>query len=119
MIGGFSQGGALAYNIALSHYEKVAGIVVMSSFLPIPNDPSKSILAKFSKGQGLPGPISQHHGDSDPMVDINMALKGAEFLNELAKDGEFEFLTYSGLQHSSCPEEMNNVEKFIQKALKL
>ena len=35
VIGGFSQGGALALNIALNHYENVAGILAMSTFLPI------------------------------------------------------------------------------------
>ena len=120
VIGGFSQGGALAYNIALRHYDEVGGVLVMSSFLPINlNDNSKNILKKFQDGKPLPGPISQHHGDIDPMVQIKSALLGAEHLKKLAKPGEFEFVTYRGLQHSSCPEEMTNADNFINRVLNI
>ena len=115
VIGGFSQGGALAFNIALRHYDEVAGILAMSTFLPV--DGEAKMLGKYMAGAPLPGPISQHHGDSDPMVNINSALAGAEVLKKYAKEGEFNFYTYPGLQHSSCPEEMSKVDEFINSVL--
>ena len=117
VIGGFSQGGALAYNIAFRHYDEVAGILTMSTFLPVDLTSENNFLAKFEAGAPLPGPISQHHGDSDPMVRYEAAKSGAEYLKKLAKPGEFEFVTYRGMQHSSCPEEMDNVDVFIKKVL--
>lgn len=118
VIGGFSQGGALAFNIALKHYTEVAGILAMSTFLPVDKN-SRKWLDRLEAGGSLPGPISQHHGDNDPMVRIENAQRGAEILKKFAKDGEFEFHTYRGLEHSSCPEEMRNVDHFISKVLKL
>ena len=116
VIGGFSQGGALALNIALKHYTEVGGILAMSTFLPVDAN-SREWLDRLEGGAGLPGPISQHHGDSDPMVRIENALRGKEILEKFAKEGEYHFHTYRGLQHSSCTEEMANVDQFINKVL--
>ena len=53
VIGGFSQGGALALNIALNHYENVAGILAMSTFLPIDEVSKNNSKPVYSKKQKM------------------------------------------------------------------
>ena len=108
VIGGFSQGGALAFNIALRYFNEIGGILAMSTFLPIDLTSGNNFLAKFEAGQPLPGLISQHHGDSDTCINIADAQVGAEYLKKVAKSGEFEFIKYRGMDHSSCRQEMKN-----------
>ena len=69
VLGGFSQGGALAYHAAFNHFDNVAGILTMSTWLC----DHETILQKYFDGKSLPGPISHHHGDIDPMVTLDSA----------------------------------------------
>ena len=69
VLGGFSQGGALAYHTAFNHFDEIGGLLIMSSWLC----DSEAVLSKYKNGKSLPGPISHHHGDIDPMVPHFMA----------------------------------------------
>ena len=45
IIGGFSQGGAMAYYIGLEMCKKISGILIMSAFLPA--DKSGKLILKY------------------------------------------------------------------------
>ena len=76
VLGGFSQGGALAYHTAFNHFDEIGGLLIMSSWLC----DSETVLSKYKNGKPLPGPISHHHGDIDPMVPHFMAGTVHSFL---------------------------------------
>merc|ERR1712242_136108 len=117
VIAGFSQGGALAYHTALNHYDELAGICAMSSWLA----DDSTVLKPYLEGKPLPCPIQHHHGDSDPMVMMDSAVQSTKSLVDLTKGekDKFEFFSYPGMEHTSCDKEMKNVDSFIGRVLNL
>ena len=79
------------------------------------------MLQKFlNKEKSLPGPISQHHGTADGVLPFFFAQQSAEFFKKVVnKEEDFQFFSYEGMEHSSCLEELQNVNAFVKKCLKL
>jgi lysophospholipase-2 len=109
VIGGFSQGGALSLYSALRLQKPLAGVIALSSWLPLSKKfPEAAVGNKET-------PFLQCHGDCDPLVAFKWGIGTAEMLRRLVKSVEFK--TYGGLGHSSCEEEMEDVKDFINKQL--
>ncbi|KAE8744481.1 hypothetical protein FOCC_FOCC008869, partial [Frankliniella occidentalis] len=109
VIGGFSQGGALALYSALTYSKPLAGVVALSCWLPL----NKSF-PSFVVGN-KETPFLQCHGDCDPIVPFKWGQMTASILKGYLKS--IEFKTYGGLMHSSSDEEMNDIKDFVQKQL--
>ncbi|XP_057664635.1 acyl-protein thioesterase 2 [Diorhabda carinulata] len=107
VIGGFSQGGALALYSGLTYPKKLAGIVGLSCWLPL----NKSFPAMKKTEDTLP--ILQCHGDCDPVVPYKWGQMTASVLKSMLRDVEFK--TFRGLSHSSSDEELNDIKQFIYK----
>ncbi len=106
ILGGFSQGGALALYSGLTlGRAKVGAIVALSCWLPM----HKSIKLASS---GLP-PVLQCHGDCDPVVPYKWGQLTSTLLKDLGVDHVFK--TYSGLGHSSAEEELAEVRNFLER----
>jgi phospholipase/carboxylesterase len=75
---GFSQGGVMAYSLALSNPERFAGLVVLSSWLPKELIPDLAIKETV---QSLPTLVQ--HGSQDSMIEIGRARDSVERLREL------------------------------------
>lgn len=74
---GFSQGGVLAYTLALSNPERFAALAALSSWLPVEafqtvpaSDAIKSL------------PTLVQHGEQDPMIQVDRARESVEKLRE-------------------------------------
>lgn len=63
IVAGFSQGGAIAYTAGLTHPEKLAGIVALSTYLPVP-----SIVVDESATADKTTPVFAAHGTQDSVV---------------------------------------------------
>ncbi|KAL1517343.1 hypothetical protein ABEB36_001118 [Hypothenemus hampei] len=109
MLGGFSQGGALALYSALTYPLKLAGVVALSCWLPL----RKSFPAAKKCSDELP--VFQCHGDCDPVVPYKWGQMTSSALKTLLKNHEFK--SYKGLMHSSSDEEMSDIKGFIRKQL--
>jgi len=73
---GFSQGGTLAYSLALLHPERVAKVAGLASFLP---ERCQEVITK----QPLAGtPIFVGHGTLDELVPVEMAHQAVEGLRQ-------------------------------------
>ena len=108
---GFSQGGALSLftGMQLEKEHKLAGIVVMSGYLP-----AKS---QFKITGGLEDvPIMHFHGQSDPMVQVGMATRSQEVVKENGAKN-YQLKTYPGLVHSVNEDEIRDVQAFLEKVL--
>lgn len=108
---GFSQGGALSLfsGLSLEKDQKLAGIVVLSGYLAA----SKSfVLTEELKDT----PIFHGHGTSDPMVVYPMASKTQKSLQAKGVSN-YELKSYRGMQHSLCPEEIQDVAHFLLTCL--
>ncbi|KAK9880181.1 hypothetical protein WA026_010054 [Henosepilachna vigintioctopunctata] len=109
MIGGFSQGGALALYSALSYPKPIGGVICLSGWLPL----SKYFPNAMKCSDVLP--VLQCHGDCDPIVPLKWGQMTASVLKTLLKSPEFK--SYRGLLHSSSEEELQDVKEFIGKQL--
>jgi len=76
---GFSQGGVIAYSLALSNPDRFAGLAVLSSWLP------KELIPKLSINneavQSLPTLVQ--HGSQDQMIEVQRARDSVEQLRAL------------------------------------
>jgi phospholipase/carboxylesterase len=88
IIGGFSQGGILAVDLALRAPEPPLGLIVLSANLI--NEKEWRVLARARKGL----PFLQSHGTSDPIL----GYQGAKRLETLLKDNGLkgEMLSFEG-----------------------
>jgi len=111
VLAGFSQGGALSLftGMQLPVAKKLAGIVVMSGYLPCAQS--------FKISPGLEDtPILHCHGTADPMVRHDMALKSQKKVQE-GGSTKYEIKSYDGMQHTVIPEEITFVQTFLQSIL--
>ena len=110
MIGGFSQGGAIALTAALRSEVKLAGCVAMSTYLPLRADyPDRfGAHAKSLK-------IFQAHGTSDMVLQYSYGKMSAELMQAAGVDVDFK--TYNGMAHSACAEEFDDVADFLKARL--
>lgn len=107
---GFSQGGALSLHTALKSSYNIGGCIVLSSWLPFTGDYSASTIPE-NKKESLK--IFQAHGDADNIVLYEYGKESYEFLKTLGFKNKPKFYKINGMGHSSDPEELGLVKKFI------
>uniref|UniRef100_UPI00358F4113 acyl-protein thioesterase 1-like n=1 Tax=Myxine glutinosa TaxID=7769 RepID=UPI00358F4113 len=113
ILGGFSQGGALALYTSLTTQRKLAGVVALSCWLPL----HKSFpVAAVGMANGNT-PILQCHGEEDPLIPSIVGQRASQRLCSMVSPDILTFKTYPGLPHSSCDEELADVKRFIEKYL--
>ncbi|RXG61480.1 Acyl-protein thioesterase 1 [Armadillidium vulgare] len=109
VLGGFSQGGALALYSSFTNKNTLAGVVALSCWLPLRNEFPAGILGNSNT------PILQCHGESDPVVPYKFGELTSQLLKQCTTNSEFK--SYRDLLHSSSDEEMNDVKNFVAKCL--
>lgn len=107
VLAGFSQGGAVVYQTALSFEKPLAGLMAMSTYFAT----HKTI--KLSK-ENAEIPIQVFHGSNDPMVPLQMATHALESLKALGHQAAFK--TYP-MEHEICMEEIDDIAIFLKNAL--
>lgn len=110
IVAGFSQGGALALTAALTYPKKLAGVVALSTWLPLRD----SYPEKFSE-HAKQTPVFFAHGEDDNIVPTQFGQKSAQRLKELGI--EVTFKTYSNMAHSASQQEMSDVDRFVERLI--
>ena len=105
VIAGFSMGGAIAINTALHTKEKLAGMMALSTYLPLPGD-----IDGASGRRDLP--VFMAHGSFDPMLPMQWGQVSAEKLREAGF--EIEWHEYP-MAHAVCPEEIRDIREWLLK----
>lgn len=109
VIGGFSQGGALALYTGLQQSSTYAGILVKSGYLPDVGNVTVTEAAKDT-------PIHFFHGIDDPMVKHQWGFETAEKVRELGCKN-VQFRDYEGLEHGANEEELHDVAAWLQQVI--
>jgi predicted esterase len=110
LVGGFSQGGAVALYSALAIAQSnLAGLIGLSTWLPL----AKTFPACLKSNTEIP--ILQCHGEADPLVRIDIGKLTGDLLKKVCKNHDFK--SYATMGHSSCEQEMQDVKKFIEARL--
>lgn len=110
VLAGFSQGGAVALTSGLRSSRRIAGIVALSTWLPLRNE-YPSAFGQFAKDT----PIFAAHGQADPIVPFHFGRTSANLLNQLGVSTSFH--SYPGLSHSASEAELEDVVEFIKRVL--
>lgn len=109
VLGGFSQGGALALYTALTMEKTLGGILALSSWLPLHKEFPKCVKGNRDT------PILQCHGDADPVVPCEFGEMSKSVLTSFCS--KVEFKKYSGMAHSSSDQEMKDVMQWLNTVL--
>lgn len=107
LLAGFSQGGAVAYQTALSYPKPLAGLLAMSTYFA-----TAETIQLNSANQNLP--IAIFHGLQDPVVPESLGQKAQQRLQALGYAPEY--FTYA-MEHSVNAAELKDLAKFIQNWL--
>lgn len=109
VLAGFSQGGAIALHAGLRHPRRLAGVMALSTFLP---------LAERLAGEAHPAnrdvPIFMAHGQGDSVIPHAFAQQSAELL--AAAGYPLEWRSYP-MEHSLCLPEVRDIEDWLARVL--
>jgi len=112
LLGGFSQGGALAIYSALTYPKKLAGTVLYSCWLPLHKSISNKIV---DVNKQLP--TLQCHGNADFVVPCKWGQMTRDFLQNEVKNEHVTWKVYDGMAHSGCTEESKDTKEFLKDLL--
>ena len=105
VLAGFSQGGAIALHTATRYPKKLAGVLALSTYLPL-----KATLAKQAHAANLATPIFMAHGRADDIISLDRALASRLSLQESGFNVQWHEYP---MAHSVCAEEINDIRLFL------
>ena len=109
VLAGFSQGGALALQTGLRHPERLAGILALSAYLPLPDT-----LAQEASEANRDAPIFMAHGTQDPVIPLSWAARSRDHLVALGYAVKWQEYP---MPHSVCAEEIEDVGRWLSGIL--
>ena len=107
VLAGFSQGGAVVYQVALSYDKPLAGLMAMSTYFA-----TYKTLVPDAANRQLP--IHLFHGSHDPMVPESMARQAQSALQALGYQPEYK--TYP-MGHEVHPQQIDDISAWLQRVL--
>jgi phospholipase/carboxylesterase len=109
VVAGFSQGGAVALHAALRHAEPLAGILALSTYLPL----AASLPAERSEAN-CATPILMCHGLYDPVLPHVLGVTARDVLQ--AQGYAVDWKEYP-MQHQVCLPEIQDISRWLQARL--
>ncbi|WP_352338208.1 dienelactone hydrolase family protein [Psychrobacter sp. 16-MNA-CIBAN-0192] len=107
VIAGFSQGGAVAYHLALSYPQRLAGLMALSTYFATNETISYSAANKDM-------PILIEHGTHDPVVPVVLGEQAEQLLS--TKGYSVEYHTYP-MAHQVCMPQIQGIGKWLNQVL--
>jgi phospholipase/carboxylesterase len=103
IIGGFSQGGAVAYELALSYPKPLGGLFALSTYFATADS-----ICLSEANRTLP--VFVAHGSFDPVVPESLGQAAVKQLQAMGYQPEYQ--SY-GMEHSLCLEEVRDMDAFF------
>jgi phospholipase/carboxylesterase len=107
VIAGFSQGGAVAYHVALGYPQRLAGLMALSTYLATNDSLDYSAANKDM-------PILIEHGTQDPVVPVILGEQAKQLLT--AKGYNVEYHSYP-MAHQVCMPQIQAIGQWLNKVL--
>ncbi|KAJ1836403.1 hypothetical protein LPJ63_000327 [Coemansia sp. RSA 2711] len=110
VLGGFSQGGAMALFTGLQSELQLAGLAVLSGYLPV----RERIMARATDASKRM-PVFHGHGTADEVV----LFQYGEMTRDVLKQSGYnvDFHAYNHMGHASCNDEIRDLQQFLAKCL--
>ena len=109
ILAGFSQGGAISLHCGLFYPEQLAGLMILSSYLPFPD-----VMEQGSASANRETPILMMHGEFDPVIPVSFARQSCKLL--MGQQYAVEWHDYP-MQHGLCPEQIEHLSFWISTIL--
>ncbi len=109
LIAGFSQGGAMTLFTGLRYPQKLAGLLALSTYLPLPDQ-----LQAEANNANLKTPLMMMHGTFDPIIPVFQGQNSRYLLQQAGYS--IEWHEYP-MQHAVCPQEINDISHWLQQRL--
>ena len=109
VLAGFSQGGAVALFTALRYAGPLAGVLALSTYLPLAD-----LIAGKPDAVNAGLPIFMAHGDADDVVPVNFGRNSRKKLYRMGYDVRW---TEYSMPHTVIPEELEAIRAFLMQVL--
>ena len=109
VLAGFSQGGAIVLQTALRYPKKLAGVMALSTYLPL-----AATLAAERSAANIETPVFMAHGTYDDIIPLQRAVQSKDFLEKAGY--RVEWHEYP-MPHSVCGEEIGHIASFLTRLL--
>ena len=109
LLAGFSQGGAIALHAALRHPQRLAGLMALSTWLPLA-DCFDAEVVRNAGAQSRELPIFMAHGSFDPMLPIALGQHSHEALQQAGYNVEWHDYP---MAHAVCAEEITDISNWL------
>jgi len=109
VLAGFSQGGAVVLHTGLRYPQRLAGIMALSTYLPLAN-----MLAAEADPANRDIPLYMAHGDYDPVVPLELAEHSRDKL--FALNYQVNWHSYP-MEHSVIPQEIEDISRWLGEVL--
>lgn len=107
LLAGFSQGGAIALAAGLRHAKPLAGVIALSTYLPL-----HELFAAGRNSANARTPIFWGHGTGDPIVPLTRGVASRDLLQSLGYDVAWH--TYP-MPHSVNAEEIADLRDWMSQ----
>jgi len=109
VLAGFSQGGAIVLQTGLRHSTRLAGILALSTYLPL-----AKTLADERNRSNFDTPIFMAHGTLDDLIPVAWAEASRDGLEAIGY--RLEWHAYP-MGHAVCPEEIEAIGQWLSRVL--
>jgi phospholipase/carboxylesterase len=110
VLAGFSQGGAVTLQTGLRYPKKLAGLMALSTYLPLAES-----LPQEAAPANRQTPIFMAHGAYDGVIPLVMGAGSMTLLTGMGHPVEWRQYP---MQHSVCPQEIEDIGAWLRKVLK-
>ncbi|MCG6976352.1 MAG: dienelactone hydrolase family protein [Acidiferrobacterales bacterium] len=109
VLAGFSQGGAVAIYTALGSGLPLAGVMALSTYVPMAGS-----FEQWAHTSNREKPVFQGHGTFDPLISIRRAEQTRDLLIEAGCPVEWH---QYDMDHSVCMEEIDDISRWLVRVL--
>ncbi len=109
VLAGFSQGGAITLQTGLRYPERLAGLMVLSSYLPL-----RDRVTAEASAANRSTPILMAHGEFDYMLPLQLGSSSRDLLQQSGY--AVEWRAYP-MEHQVCLEEIRDISGWLQARL--
>lgn len=109
LLAGFSQGGAIVLHSGMRYPQRLAGILALSTYLPLPH-----ALATERSTAAQNTPVLMLHGTQDNVVPLSLAERSRQALNSAGID--LDWKNYP-MGHTLCLDEIHDIRAWLTERL--
>ncbi len=109
VLAGFSQGGAMVLHTGLRYSRPLAGILALSTYLPLANKVADEV-----HPANVQIPVLMAHGDDDPLIPLSLAESSKQQLELMGHSVEWH---HYPMEHTVCPEEIQAIGVWLRGQL--